>query len=62
MVYYVRSKIRFVLCSTFRFPEGGVILRAPGIYGNREVGPVTLPLGIIMKPMEMVSPYGLELT
>ncbi|CAM9780435.1 unnamed protein product [Sphacelaria rigidula] len=37
-----------------RFPQGGVILRAPGIYGDREVGSVTLPLGLLMKPAEMV--------
>lgn len=39
----------------FSFPEGGTILRASGIYGNRNVGPVTLPLGVLMQPMEMVS-------
>ncbi|CAM9731971.1 unnamed protein product [Ectocarpus sp. 8 AP-2014] len=37
-----------------RFPEGGVVLRAPGIYGDRDVGPVTLPLGALMRPMEML--------
>ncbi|CAM9466405.1 unnamed protein product [Pylaiella littoralis] len=37
-----------------RFPEGGVILRAPGIYGDRDVGSVTVPLGAWMRPMEML--------
>lgn len=41
-----------------RFPEGGVVLRASGIYGDRDVGPVTVPLGALMRPMEMVSPRG----
>lgn len=38
-----------------RFPNGGVILRASGIYGSRDVGSMTLPLGALMQPMEMVS-------
>ncbi|CAM9319310.1 unnamed protein product [Scytosiphon promiscuus] len=37
-----------------RFPEGGVILRASGIYGDRDVGSVTVPLGVFMRPMEML--------
>ena len=38
-----------------RFPDDGVILRPGGIYGDRRVGSVTLPLGFVMGPMEMVS-------
>ncbi|CAM9162794.1 unnamed protein product [Ascophyllum nodosum] len=37
-----------------RFPDDGVILRPGGIYGDRRVGSVTLPLGFVMGPMEMV--------
>eukprot|EP00903_Cladosiphon_okamuranus_P010693 g10106.t1 len=37
-----------------RFPEGGLILRASGIYGDRNVGSVTVPLGLAMRPMEML--------
>ncbi len=33
-------------------------MRASGIYGDRDVGAVTLPLGMLMRPMEMVSPAG----
>ncbi|CAM9321645.1 unnamed protein product [Phaeothamnion confervicola] len=36
-----------------RFPDGGVILRASGVYGNRQVGPVMVPLGVVMRPMEL---------
>lgn len=46
---------RFFQC---RFPEGGLVLRASGIYGNRDVGSVTVPLGAWMRPMEMVSRRG----
>lgn len=38
----------------YRFPDGGLILRASGIYGDRDVGAVTVPLGAVMRPMEMV--------
>lgn len=40
---------------SFSFPNDGIILRPGGIYGNRDVGPMTLPLGIVMRPLEMVS-------
>lgn len=36
------------------FPNTGVVLRPGGIYGDRDVGGVSVPLGLVMKPMEAV--------
>eukprot|EP00250_Pteridium_aquilinum_P001553 c11747_g1_i2 orf=228-1085(+) len=37
-----------------KFPYGGVILRPGFIYGDRQVGSIKVPLGILGGPLEMV--------
>ncbi|KAK9079906.1 hypothetical protein SSX86_001580 [Deinandra increscens subsp. villosa] len=45
-----------------RYPYGHVILRPGFIYGNRRVGNMELPLGVIGSPLEMVLQHAKPLT
>ncbi|CAI9289211.1 unnamed protein product [Lactuca saligna] len=45
-----------------RYPYGHVILRPGFIYGNRRVGSMEVPLGVIGSPLEMILQHAKPLT